>query len=93
MKTFKDLVFCEHPIAKSSLDGYRTAKQATMTFDNGYGISVLFGDCFYSNGIDLYEVAVLKDGRICYTTPIANDVIGYITEQQVSDVMKKIQEI
>ncbi|EGK05789.1 hypothetical protein [Dysgonomonas mossii] len=93
MKAFKDLVFYGHPIALSSLDDYRDAKQASMTFDNGYGISVLLGNCFYSNGIDTYEVAVIKDGRICYTTPIANDVIGYITEEQVSEIMNKIQEI
>ena len=93
MKAFKDLVFYEHPIALSSLNDHKDAKQASMAFNNGYGISVLLGNCFYSNGIDTYEVAVIKDGMICYTTPIANDVIGYITEQQVSDVMKKIQEI
>lgn len=54
MKTFKNLVFESH--------GSGFGQQAILEFDNGYGVSVLFGDKFYSNGIDTYELAVLKDG-------------------------------
>lgn len=93
MKTFQDLVFERHPIAIDSLPDYKDAKQAVLVFDNGYGVSVLIGRCFYSNGIDTYEVAVMKDGRICYSTPITDDVIGRLTDEQVSDVMKQIQEL
>lgn len=46
----------------ASLGGYDKARQAIMEFENGYGVSVLFGEAFYSNGIDTYEVAILKDG-------------------------------
>ena len=58
MKTFKDLKFEKHyysPFCKE-------AKQAKMNFENGFGVSVLFGNCFYSNGRNTYEVAVLKNG-------------------------------
>lgn len=93
MKTFEDLVFQRHPIAIDSLPDYKDAKQAVLEFDNGYGISVLIGRCFYSNGIDTYEIAVMKDGGIYYSTPITDDVIGRLKADQVSEVMKQIQEL
>ena len=79
IKNFKDLVFIPHPIAREAqklplylAKEYAEAKQAKMDFENGYGISVLFGSMFYSNGIDTYEVGILKDGILCYATPITD---------------------
>lgn len=91
MKTFKDLKFEPHSIAKSGLDKYKDAKQATETFENGYGVSVLFGRCFYSNGKDTYEVAVLFNGDITYNTDITDGVIGHLSEKEVTEVMSKMQ--
>jgi len=85
MKEFGDLKFNAHPNI--------VGKQALMKFENGYSVSVLYGSMFYSNGVDTYELAVLKDGRIDYSTPITDDVLGYITEDEVTDAMKKIQEL
>ena len=48
MKTFQDLVFERHHIAIDTLPDYKDAKQAVLDFDNGYGISVIIGRCFYS---------------------------------------------
>ena len=89
MKKFKDLKFEPYSIAKSGLDNYKDAKHATETFENGYGVSVLFGSCFYSNGKDTYEVSVLFDGSITYNTDITNDVMGHLSEDEVSEVMSK----
>lgn len=83
MKTFKDLKF--EPRYLSS--------QATMEFDNGYGVSVLSGNIAYSNGIDTYELAVLKNGDLCYDTPITDDVLAYITEEEVTKAMEEIQKL
>jgi hypothetical protein len=41
----------------------------------------------------LYELAVFKDGEICYDTPITDDVIGYLRPEDVTDVMVKIQQL
>ena len=60
------------------------AKHAVMRFDNGYGISVVKGNMFYSNGVDTYEVGILKEGVLCYDTPITDDVIGYVSADEVS---------
>lgn len=98
IKNFKDLVFIPHPIAGEAqklplylAKEYAEAKQAKMNFENGYGISVIFGSMFYSNGIDTYEVGILKDGILCYATPITDDVIGYITADEVTDIMRKFK--
>ena len=98
MKTFKDLIFEKHMISKgierlpfAMRQRWANAKQATLTFDNGYGVSIVFGEAFYSNGIDTYELAILKDGKLCYDTYITDDVMGWLTEEQVTDIMKKVQ--
>ena len=84
MKTFKDLKFETHFLSTA-------AKQAIENFENGYGVSVLFGNCFYSNGIDTYEVAVLFGESITYDTEITDDVMRYLSEDEVSEIMAKVQ--
>jgi len=91
MKNFEDLKFEKHPIAKSGL--YADAKQAVMNFENGYGISVLVGSCFYTSKSGRYECAVLFNGKICYDTPITDDVIGHCTIGDITRIMKQIQEL
>ena len=86
MKQFKDLEFKTHP----QLNGIITR----ITFDNGYGASVVKHEHSYGGDKGLYELAVLgKDGHITYDTPITNDVIGYLRPMDVTDVMEKIQQL
>lgn len=88
MKTFKDLEFKEHPA------GDEHGIVSRIQFDNGYGASVVTG--LYTSGgdIGLYELAVLdSNGDLCYTTPITDDVIGYLRPEDVTDVMVKIQQL
>lgn len=83
MKTFKDLEFKSHPTSIGT--------QAKMNFSNNFGISVI--KCLGSYGYekDLWEVGVLYNGSLTYNTDITNDVLGYQTEQDVTNVMKKVQ--
>ena len=87
MKTFKDLEFLFTAIGI----------QAKMFFENGYGISVVRNRYSYGHEDGLYECAVLKGNKdswdICYDTPITDDVIGYCTEDKVSEVMEQIQNL
>ena len=85
MKTFKDLEFTD----KDYIDGQR----AVLEFDNGYGISVITGYGAYGSTDAPYEIAVLKDGVICYDTEITSDVVGYLTPDKVTKIMIKIQEL
>ena len=86
MKQFKDLQFKQH----RELNGV----VARITFDNGYGASVVKHEFSYGGKDGLYELAVLdSNGDLTYDTPITDDVIGYLREQDVTDVMEKIQKL
>ena len=92
MKTFKSLKFKKHHVSIGNVPKmFKSAKRAVLKFKNGYGISVLFGECFYANGIDEYEIAVLYGDSLCYDTPITDDVIGHLKESEVTEIMKQIQ--
>ena len=88
MKKFEDLPF--FPIN----DVFMVGKKARMDFENGYGVSVVSHTYSYGGKDGLFEIAVLdKDGNLTYDTPVTNDVIGYLTEEDVTDVMKQVQEL
>jgi hypothetical protein len=89
MKTFEDLKFRRDDMGKHAFE----------IFPNHYGISVIRGPYSYGGKQGLYEIAVLimtpemKYSEICYDTPIADDVVGYLTPEKVTEYMKKIQEL
>lgn len=72
---------------------YSASKRASYNFDNGFGVSVLFGTLYYSNGIDSYEVAVMRNGGVCYDSGITDDVISRISRYEVSEIMHKVQSL
>lgn len=82
MKTFTDLKF-QVPSEFGIL-------RAKMNFANGYGISVVKGPFTYSDK-STYEVAILKNGSLCYDTPITNDVLEYQTLGEIDEIMKELQ--
>lgn len=86
-KIFKDLQFKGHPTMGPG------GSRAYMEFPNGYGISVVTGEYAYSDDEHPYEAAVLHEGRVCYDTPITDDVVGHLDEEGVTEIMKKIQEL
>jgi len=83
MKTFKDLEFKPHSIGNGL--------QAVMNFDNNYGVSVVKFNGSYGFNSDLWEVAILYKEALTYNTDITDDVLGYQTDQDVTDIMKKVQ--
>lgn len=85
MKTFKDLQFKPHPIGNGL--------QAKMNFDNDYGVSVVKFNGSYGYHQDFWEVAILYKDSLTYNTCITNDVLGYQTDQDVTDLMKKVQAL
>lgn len=88
MKKFEDLDFIKLD------DGFMKGVQCRMIFENGYGVSVVSHTYSYGGKKGLYEIAVLdKNGELTYDTPVTNDVIGYLSETGVTDVMKKVQEL
>ena len=84
MKTFKDLEFKPHTIGNGV--------QARMDFDNEYGVSVVKfnGSYGYPN---LWEVAVMYKGSLTYNTDITDDVLGHQNDQDVTDIMERVQAL
>lgn len=62
-------------------------------FKNGYGASVLRSSYSFGGDRGLFELAVLKGGDICYNTPITNDVIGYLTADEVTEYLQQIEKL
>lgn len=80
---FSDLVFNPHPAGMGGV-------HAKMSFPNGYEASII--KTFFSYGGDegLYELAVLKNGNLCYDTPITDDVVGRCTEGDIENLLEQI---
>ena len=63
-------------------------------FNNGYGASVIKHFASYGYEDDLFELAVLdRYGKICYNTPITNDVVGHLTNDEVLDLLELIKNL
>lgn len=63
--------------------------------DNGYGASIVQHQFSYGGKQGKWELAVLKysndtDWEICYDTEITKDVIGYLSEKAVNDLVDQI---
>ena len=84
LKTFSNLFFFSDPY-----EGYR----ASMSFENGYGISVITEQNSYTIPTARFEIAVLYNKNICYTTHITDDVIKHLSKKGVTKIMKQIQEL
>ena len=96
-KTFNDLEFGPHLQCPG--------KAATLFFSNGYGVSVVrfripfdssrYGS--YTSNENEWELAVLKgnedEWHLTYDTPITDDVIGHLEEEDVTRVMRQVQEL
>jgi hypothetical protein len=71
--------------------------QYTFKADNGYGASIVRHDFSYGGKQGLWELAVTKyDGdsfNLCYHTEITDDVMGYLTEDQVNEILLEIQAL
>jgi hypothetical protein len=66
-------------------------------FDNGYGASVIRHDMSYGHESGLWELAVLRFVKdrwdICYTTDIADDVVGHLDGEEVEALLQKISQL
>ena len=67
--------------------------QWCFKFENGYGASVIkhFGSYGYEK--DLFELAVLHNDKLCYSTEITDDVLGYLTNQEILDTLERIKNL
>lgn len=72
-------------------------KQVIYRFPNGYGASVIKNAISYGGDEGLWEVGVLKfqanEPYLDYTTPITDDVIGYLDFDGVENVLRQIKNL
>lgn len=88
MKTFKDLEF------ETMTSPLMSGKKARIHFDNNFGASVVSHTMSYGGKDGLYELAVLFDDELHYDNPVAaGDVRGYLTEEEVSNLLIQIQNL
>jgi hypothetical protein len=74
------------------------AIQKLYKFANGYGASVIKGEHTYGGDEGLWELAVLTfntdgDFSISYTTGITEDVEGHLTDDEVEELLTKIEAL
>ena len=72
--------------------------QVVHKFDNGFGASVVNGPYTYGGAEGLYDLAVLKfndigDYHITYETEITDDVVGWLPEKKVDEILKQIEAL
>ena len=89
-KDFEEYIFNKKPL----MGGI----QYLFKFENGYGASVIKHSYSYGSSDDLWELAVIKFVDDCYwnlnyDTPITDDVIGYLTDEDVNTYLKQIKEL
>lgn len=76
-----------------SIPGDCNGSQRIYAFPNGYGASVVSHMYSYGGKEGLYELAVIRDGEIVYNTPITNDVIGWLTAEEVDEILGRIKNL
>lgn len=69
-----------------------------FVFPNGYGASVIKHIGSYGWKEDLFELAVLikvtdNNYKLCYSTEITDDVLGYLTNEEVLEILEKIKNL
>ena len=75
--------------------------QKIYRFKNGYGASVIQFPYSYGGGKGLYELAVVRyragdginDFSLTYDTPITDDVIGYLSEAEVDNLLSQVEAL
>lgn len=67
--------------------------QHSYNFPNGYGVIVLQNGHSKGHKDGLYELFAVKDGGLCYNTPIICEGIGYLTADEVTKHLQQIEKL
>lgn len=90
------------PILERHFDGgiWGYGIQKIYRFDNGYGASVVRTKYSYGHERGLWELAVIHFESehsfkfdLAYNTPITNDVLGYLKEEEIEPILLKIKSL
>ena len=97
MKRFEN-INGETPVIEVKEHHYPGTKQFIVTFKNGYSASVIPEYKYDGDGLatpikGLYELAVFKNGELCYDTPVTNDVLRRLNDPQLQDAVEKVKRL
>lgn len=71
--------------------------QVIHKFENDYGASVVQHQYSYGGDEALYELAVLAfsgdNWDLTYDTEITDDVIGYLSDEDVQDLLVRVEKL
>ena len=90
--------FEQNLVRHNEPDWFSKKTQYVFKFDNGYGASVIKGEYTYGHEDDQWELAVIifdeyDNYELCYTTEITNDVIGWLSDEEVRNTLQKIKNL
>ena len=100
-KTFSDLRWKPHRLAIEAtkvdfLADNKNAEHAVIVFDNGFGVSVIRKAPLITNG-SVFEIAIIRgtpeEYVLVYDTGITEDVIRCDTEEEITDIMRQVQDL
>jgi hypothetical protein len=77
----------------SDTDYINNGVQHKYAFPNGYGASVVKHDFSYGGKNGLWELAVLNEGELDFSTVITHDVIGHLSWKEVEKVLENIKNL
>ena len=77
------------------------AEQRIFRYKNGYGASVVRGPYTYGGSQGLFELAVIRfigedterSYDLAYDTPITNDVVGWLSEDDVQSLLRRVARL
>ena len=64
-----------------------------ISFENGYGASIICKPVSYGGDAKMFEIAVLKSGEVCYDTPVSDELEGFLDFEDVIEVLHEIREL
>lgn len=86
---FKDFFIREAGIFAPETECYRFS----VPGHNDMEVSVIRSSMTYGGAEGLFELAMLRNDRCVYDTPITKDVIGWLDVKGVLDVLEDVQRI
>ena|GEM_PF-882736 len=72
-------------------------QQMILRFPNDYGASIIRFAYSYGGSEGKFELAVIRwhgdNWSLCYDTPITDDVLGYLSPEEVLSTLSEIQAL
>lgn len=86
---FKDFFIREAGVFAPETECYRFSVPGHSDME----VSVIRSSMTYGGDEGLFELAMLRDDKYCYDTPITDDVRGWLEVEDVLDILKDVQRI